>query len=80
MITSGTGKRIHFGDSRYDDYTSTNDEERKERYLTRHKSAEDWNDLNTAGAWSRWLLWNKRTISQSIKDMEKRFNVKIAKR
>ena len=77
MITSPTGKTIHFGDNRYDDYTSTNDEERKERYLTRHKSAEDWNDLNTAGAWSRWLLWNKKTISQSIKDMEKRFKIKI---
>ena len=31
----------------------------------------------TAGALSRWILWNKPTISGSLKDIQKRFNIKI---
>jgi hypothetical protein len=72
-------KYISFGDSRYEDFTTHNDSERKKRYLARHKPTEDWNNSETAGFWSRWLLWNKKTISASIRDMEKRFEIKIAK-
>ena len=70
-------KTIYFGDSAYQDYTQTNDLHRKDLYLDRHKSREDWNDPLTAGFWSRWLLWNKKSISKSIKDIEKHFNLKI---
>ena len=68
---------IYFGDSSYEDYTQTNDLHRKELYLTRHASREDWDDILTAGFWARWLLWNKKSISKSIKDIKKRFNIKI---
>ena len=30
-------KKIHFGDSRYSDYTKHKDPERKKSYLSRHK-------------------------------------------
>ena len=30
-------KKIHFGDSRYSDYTQTKDDKRKKAYLARHK-------------------------------------------
>ena len=70
-------KMIYFGDAAYQDYTQHNDLHRKELYLTRHASREDWNDPLTAGFWSRWLLWNKKTISKSVKYIEKRFNIKI---
>ena len=68
---------IHFGAKNYEDYTTHKDPERKKRYIARHKVNEDWNDLNTAGAWSRWLLWNQPSLGSSIKDMEKMFNIKI---
>jgi hypothetical protein len=67
---------IHFGDSRYEDYTMHRDENRKARYLKRH-SNEDWNDASTAGFWSRWLLWNQPTIKGSIKHLEKMFGIKL---
>lgn len=51
--------------------------ERKQRYIDRHKKNEKWNDLKTAGAWSKHLLWNKPTLSASIKDMESKFNIDI---
>jgi hypothetical protein len=74
-----TLKRIPFGAKGYEDYTMHKDIERKKAYIERHRSTEDWNDTDSAGAFSRWLLWNKPTLDESIKDMEKRFNIKIIK-
>jgi hypothetical protein len=74
-----TMKRISFGAKGYEDYTTHGDDERKKLYLARHKTREDWKDLDTPGAWSRWLLWNKKTLDASVKDMENRFGIKIAK-
>ncbi len=74
-----TLKRVSFGAKGYEDYTTSKDENKKKNYLERHRSNEDWNDTDTAGFWSRWLLWNKPTIDESIRDIEKRFNIKIVK-
>jgi hypothetical protein len=71
------GKSVHFGAEGYLDYTQHGDAKRKELYIQRHQAAEDWNDIRTAGAWSRWLLWNRPTIQESIRDIEKKFKVKI---
>jgi hypothetical protein len=43
-------------------------------YLERH-SKENWNDWMSAGSLSRWLLWNKKSISASYNDYLKRFNL-----
>lgn len=70
-------KITSFGAIGYEDYTMHNDDKRKANYIKRHKSNEDWSDPTTAGFWSRWILWNKKTISASILDTEKRFKIKI---
>ena len=72
------GHLHHFGDSRYEDYTTHGDDKRKSSYLARHWK-EDWTKkgIHTAGFWARWLLWSKSSIKASIKDIEKKFNVKI---
>jgi hypothetical protein len=82
MIITPDNKKINFGgikpnEEPYSDFTHHHDEERKERYINRHKKNENFNDLNTSGAWSRWLLWEKPTMNESIKNMEKQFNIKI---
>eukprot|EP00438_Fugacium_kawagutii_P011340 Skav220220 [mRNA] locus=scaffold749:57215:57490:+ [translate_table: standard] len=64
------GKKVSFGQKNASDYTQHKDPERKQRYIDRHRKNENWNDLKTAGAWSKNLLWNKPTISESIKSME----------
>jgi hypothetical protein len=51
------------------------DKERKKRYLSRHKSRENWNSPKTAGSLSRWVLWNKDTLKKSITDYKKRFKL-----
>ena len=71
------GKHVDFGAKGYEDYTTHKDINRKKNYITRHQKRENWEDLNTAGFWSRWILWNKPTIFSSIKDIEKNFNITI---
>ena len=66
-------KTVSFESSQHSDFTKHKDPERKQRYLDRHKARENWNDPTTAGALSKHVLWNKTTIAQSVKDMDKRF-------
>jgi hypothetical protein len=70
-------KTIQFGSNGMSDYTIHKDDDRKKKYIIRHQKRENWNNIKTAGAWSKNLLWNKKTISASIKDMEKRFKINI---
>ena len=73
-------KTIPFGAKGMSDYTKHKDNERKERYIDRHKKNENWNDVYTAGFWSKNLLWSKKTITESIRDTNNRFkniNIKI---
>jgi hypothetical protein len=59
-------KTIHFGQLGAEDYTQHNDEKRRRLYIARHKPREDWNNPNTAGFWSRFLLWEKPSIHQAL--------------
>jgi hypothetical protein len=71
------GQRVPFGAFGYQDFTTTGDLDRKKRYLKRHRANEDWNNPKTAGALSRWLLWNKPTLEQSIHDYIRRFHMQL---
>ena len=68
-------KTVHFGANGYSDYTIHKDPERKQRYIERHEKNENWNDPMSAGALSRYILWNKPTIKESIKDYKKKFGI-----
>ncbi len=68
-------KTVHFGSAGMDDFTRTRDEAQKKRYLDRHRKNENWNDYMSAGALSRWILWNKPTRAEAIKSYKKRFNL-----
>ena len=54
-------KSVYFGQAGASDFTIHKDPMRKNRYLDRHSKNEDWHNYNTAGFYSRWLLWNKET-------------------
>ena len=79
MVITPTNKKVHFGAVGYEDYTIHHDDQRKERYIARHQHNEDWdiNGADTAGFWSRWLLWNKKTIIDSIDDINNKFGINI---
>jgi hypothetical protein len=69
----GRTKTISFGASGMSDFTKNHDEDRKNRYLNRHRNNENWNKPDSAGALSRFILWNKESIRASIDDYKKRF-------
>jgi len=68
---------VHFGQLGYEDYTMHKDASRRENYLSRHSANQDWNDLSTAGAWARHLLWSKPTVKESARAMEDKFSIKV---
>lgn len=72
-----TGVKIHFGAKNYEDYTIHKNSERMKRYIARHAARENWNNMYSAGFWSRWLLWNKPSIISSARDIEGRYGVKV---
>ena len=65
----------HFGAKGMSDYTIHKDPARKQLYLNRHRANETWNDPTTPGSLSRFILWNKPSLSDSIADFKKRFNL-----
>ena len=69
-------KTTHFGQRGASDYTKHGDKERMERYNTRHKSNENWNDPLSAGALSKWILWNKPGLNSSFSDYKRKFGLK----
>lgn len=75
FIVDGKSKIVSFGAYGYSDFTLHHDEKRKERYINRHRKNENWDDVTSPGALSRWILWNKKTLKESIKDFKKRFNL-----
>ncbi|NBN87858.1 MAG: hypothetical protein EBV32_02050 [Proteobacteria bacterium] len=77
FIITSSGKKVYFGQAGYEDYTTIHkDPKRKELYIKRHsKMGENWerSGIDTAGFWSRWLLWNLPTLQASYNDIKKRF-------
>jgi hypothetical protein len=72
-------KTVKFGGYGYDDYTTFDKsirEERKDRYIKRH-AKDNLNDGLSAGALSMYILWNKVSIEDSLKDYLKRFKDQI---
>jgi hypothetical protein len=69
-------RTVHFGAVGYQDFTQHKDEDRKQAYLERHKKNEEWSDYMSAGACSRWILWNKPSLSASYNHYIKKFGLK----
>jgi hypothetical protein len=67
--------RVPFGASGYQDLTQHHDRRRRTLYLARHRKNENWNDPMTAGALSRWILWETPNLEQNVRLFKKRFNL-----
>ena len=74
-IITKSGRKISFGAVGYSDFTKHKDEDRKQRYINRHRNKENWtkSGIDSAGFWSRWLLWNKPSIKDSYNDIKNRY-------
>lgn len=67
------GVHTPFGAIGYEDFTMHKDEERRRRYVGRHKKDLQTKNPYRAGYLSMYILWNKPTIEASIKDYNDRF-------
>jgi hypothetical protein len=49
------------------------------RYLERHHARENWSrqGIYSPGFWARWILWNRPSLSASIRDTARRFQLRI---
>ena len=74
-------KTVSFGEKGASDFTKHKDKDRKESYIARHKKNENWNasGAKTAGFYSKHVLWNKKTLKESVDDINKRFKSLNAK-
>ena len=79
LIMEDMGHKHNFGLKGGKTFIDGRTEKERQNYIARHKVRENWNKsgIHTAGFWAFHLLWNKRTLTESIKDVEKKFNVKI---
>ncbi len=68
-------KKISFGQAGASDFTQHNDNQRKQRYIDRHRKNEKWgkDGVETAGFYSKHVLWNKPTIEASVNDLIKKY-------
>jgi len=73
------GKVVRFGRKGFSDYTLHKDPARMKRYLTRHRSRENWtrSGAKTAGFWSRWILWSSPSLIGAKRKTEKVLGKKI---
>ena len=76
-IITNDGKKVYFGQASTSDFTLHKNEQRKQLYINRHKNNENWtkSGIDSAGFWSKHLLWNLPSISASYQDIKKRFNI-----
>lgn len=84
IFLDDSGKRlqtVHFGCARCRDYVAWSAvnprlaDAKRAAYLKRHGAAaarENWTNLRTPGALSRWILWEKRTLPAAIAAFAKR--------
>ena len=67
-------KTVHFGAKGGSTYVDHKDSKTKANWEARHKVRENWKDYDSAGALSKHVLWNRPTITASIRDLNTRQN------
>lgn len=89
MMSSGRTRCVHFGGRGNADYTlihkrssphympNSQDRQRKRRaYLARHsKNGENWRNPASPGALSRWILWEKPSMTSAIANYKRKFKL-----
>ena len=73
-------KSIHFGDSRYSDFTTTGDLDQRKRYLLRSRNPTLWKSPYNASSLARYILWGpSRSKKENMELFSKRFKLKLKK-
>lgn len=79
--TFSDGTHTDFGATGYGDFIQYNKKSRslakmkRDSYIARHKVNENFRNYKSAGSLSRYILWGKPSLSASIADYKRRFNL-----
>ena len=70
-------KTVSFGAKGFSDYTKHKDDERKNRYIQRHKNNENWtkSGITTAGFYAKHVLWSKPSLKESVAYMNRKYKM-----
>jgi hypothetical protein len=74
-IITKDDKKVYFGAAGYDDFTTHKDEERRQRYIARHKKNEDWtkSGIDTPGFWAYHYLWSLPSKTQAYQKIKQTY-------
>ena len=70
------GSHRDFGARNYQDFTTHHDKARMERYNARHRKNENWTDLKSPGALSKYVLWSKPSLRGGLMEYKRRLSAK----
>lgn len=78
----GRTKKIKFGfKNSKGTYADGASDKKRDAYIARHRVRENWQDFESAGAFSRWVLWDKRSnkdIENLLQNKTKASKVKVS--
>lgn len=76
IMDDGKTKRKKFGQYKsLGTFFDGASEEKKNAYIKRHQVRENFNDIMTAGALSRWVLWEDTNRSKLEKLINRKFGI-----
>jgi hypothetical protein len=75
MAVFSNGKKTHFGQKDGETFIDHQDAVKRDNYISRHRVNEDWTDPTTASTLSRYILWERPTLSSAIRAFRDRFKV-----
>ncbi len=75
LMNNGNNKTVHFGSKNSSTYIDHKSNDIKSNYEKRHRVGEVWNNPVTPGSLSKHILWNKKTSTESISDLKKKFGL-----
>lgn len=67
----------HFGSDVGETYIDHNDDKKKRDWIARHKGDKGWDSPHSGIFHARHLLWNAKTLTESIKKYKKKIGVNI---
>lgn len=73
MAIFPNGKIIHFGSKTGSTYIDHKDKQKRLNYIARHGVNENWTDPYAAATLSRYILWEKPTLSSAISNYMRLF-------
>ena len=80
LMKNGKTKKVKFG--MYKSAGTFSDgatNEKRDLYIKRHRIRENWNDITTAGALAKEVLWEDTNKSKIEKNINRKFKIPLVK-